>query len=137
MRKIVIVGPAPVQILDVTGPLEAFSNAPGYEICLAVPERFRNEEVSGSIPLNSTIKAKQTRISPSPGVVLPGSSFPLALMSVQSKRLRRYGRRMAIPGSRCIRDTSGEIGEKSEAGRRHGLGGTGRGGSGADLYLGR
>jgi transcriptional regulator GlxA family with amidase domain len=37
MRKIVIVGPPPVQILDVTGPLEVFSNAPGYEVELANP----------------------------------------------------------------------------------------------------
>src|SRR6202049_2322877 len=37
MRKVVIVGPPPVQILDVTGPLEVFSNAPDYEIQLANP----------------------------------------------------------------------------------------------------
>ncbi|MGB0125621.1 MAG: hypothetical protein WA419_20065 [Silvibacterium sp.] len=41
MRKVVIVGPPPVQVLDVTGPLEVFSNAPDYEIQLANagPER--------------------------------------------------------------------------------------------------
>jgi transcriptional regulator GlxA family with amidase domain len=37
MRKVVITGPPPVQILDVTGPLEVFSNAPGYDIQLANP----------------------------------------------------------------------------------------------------
>lgn len=37
MRKVVIVGPSPVQVLDVTGPLEVFSNAPDYEIQLANP----------------------------------------------------------------------------------------------------
>ena len=37
MRKVVIVGPPPVQVLDVTGPLEVFSNAPNYEIQLANP----------------------------------------------------------------------------------------------------
>ncbi|WP_263382310.1 GlxA family transcriptional regulator [Granulicella arctica] len=37
MRKIVIVGPPPVQILDVTGPLEVFSSAPGYEVQLGNP----------------------------------------------------------------------------------------------------
>src|ERR1700758_451874 len=37
MRKVVIVGPPPVQVLDVTGPLEVFSNAPEYEIQLANP----------------------------------------------------------------------------------------------------
>jgi transcriptional regulator GlxA family with amidase domain len=37
MRKVVIVGPPPVQILDVSGPLEVFSNAPGYDIQLGNP----------------------------------------------------------------------------------------------------
>jgi transcriptional regulator GlxA family with amidase domain len=37
MRKVVIVGPPPVQVLDVAGPLEVFSNAPDYEIQLANP----------------------------------------------------------------------------------------------------
>src|ERR1700732_3238171 len=37
MRKVVIVGPPPIQVLDVTGPLEVFSNAPEYEIQLANP----------------------------------------------------------------------------------------------------
>jgi len=34
MKRVVITGPPPVQILDVTGPLEVFSNAPGYDIQL-------------------------------------------------------------------------------------------------------
>ena len=34
MRKVVISGPPPVQVLDVTGPLEVFSNVPDY--CVAV-----------------------------------------------------------------------------------------------------
>jgi transcriptional regulator GlxA family with amidase domain len=38
MRKIVITGPPPVQILDVTGPLEVFSNAVDYEVILGTPE---------------------------------------------------------------------------------------------------
>jgi putative intracellular protease/amidase len=37
MRKVVIVGPPPVQVLDVTGPLEVFSNADGYDIILGTP----------------------------------------------------------------------------------------------------
>ena len=32
MRKIVISGPTPVQILDVTGPLEVFSNVSDYQV---------------------------------------------------------------------------------------------------------
>lgn len=39
MRRVVIVGPPPVQILDVTGPLEVFSNAPDYQVTLATPGR--------------------------------------------------------------------------------------------------
>ena len=38
MRRIVISGPPPVQILDATGPLEVFSNAPGYRIEIATPD---------------------------------------------------------------------------------------------------
>lgn len=37
MRKVIIVGLPPVQVLDVTGPLEVFSNAPDYDISLATP----------------------------------------------------------------------------------------------------
>jgi transcriptional regulator GlxA family with amidase domain len=37
MRKVIIVGPPPVQVLDVAGPLEVFSLAPGYQIQLATP----------------------------------------------------------------------------------------------------
>jgi transcriptional regulator GlxA family with amidase domain len=51
MRKIVIVGPTPVQILDVSGPLEAFSNAPGYEVCLASPGFERTLKTNRGISL--------------------------------------------------------------------------------------
>jgi hypothetical protein len=37
MRKVVIAGPPPAQVLDVTGPLEVFSNGPDYKIQLANP----------------------------------------------------------------------------------------------------
>lgn len=38
MRRIVLTGPPPVQILDVAGPLEAFANFPEYEIVLCTPD---------------------------------------------------------------------------------------------------
>jgi len=41
MRKVVITGPPPVQILDVAGPMEVFAHAPGYEIVLASPLESR------------------------------------------------------------------------------------------------
>jgi transcriptional regulator GlxA family with amidase domain len=38
MRKIVITGPPPVQILDITGPLEVFASAPDYQVVLGSPD---------------------------------------------------------------------------------------------------
>jgi transcriptional regulator GlxA family with amidase domain len=38
MRKIVITGQSPLQILDVTGPLEVFSNVADYEVVLGSPD---------------------------------------------------------------------------------------------------
>jgi transcriptional regulator GlxA family with amidase domain len=57
MRKIVITGPPPVQVLDVTGPLEVFANAPDYEIVLAsangsdVLQTSRGFSLTGALPL--------------------------------------------------------------------------------------
>ncbi len=38
MRRVVITGPPPIQILDVVGPLEVFANASGYAIEIATPD---------------------------------------------------------------------------------------------------
>ena len=38
MRRIVITGPQPVDMLDLVGPLEVFTFAPDYEVTLASPE---------------------------------------------------------------------------------------------------
>ena len=38
MRRIVITGPQPVDMLDLVGPLEVFNFAPGYEVVVASPE---------------------------------------------------------------------------------------------------
>lgn len=38
MRRVVIIGPPPVQLLDVAGPLEVFANAPDYQVEIATPE---------------------------------------------------------------------------------------------------
>ena len=51
MRKVVIVGPPPVQVLDVTGPLEVFSNAPDYEIQLANPGPGRTLQTNRGVVL--------------------------------------------------------------------------------------
>ena len=51
MRKVVIVGPPPVQVLDVTGPLEVFSNAPDYEIQLVNPGLERTLQTNRRVML--------------------------------------------------------------------------------------
>jgi len=55
MRRGVITGPPPVQILDVTGPLEVFSNAPGYDIVLATPGTAKSLVTSRKINLGEAI----------------------------------------------------------------------------------
>ena len=58
MRRIVITGPPPVQVLDVTGPLEVFSHASGYEVLLAstddshLLQTSRGFALTGAIPLH-------------------------------------------------------------------------------------
>jgi transcriptional regulator GlxA family with amidase domain len=57
MRQVVISGPPPVQILDVTGPLEVFAHAPGYKIEVAAPRGShvlatnRGVSLDGAIPI--------------------------------------------------------------------------------------
>lgn len=55
MRKVVIVGPPPVQVLDVTGPLEVFSNAPGYEIQIANPGPERTLKTNRGLVLGDAV----------------------------------------------------------------------------------
>ncbi|SNT33208.1 Transcriptional regulator GlxA family, contains an amidase domain and an AraC-type DNA-binding HTH domain [Granulicella rosea] len=55
MRRVVIVGPPPVQILDVTGPLEVFSNAPGYEVVLANPGPERTLRTNRGLTLGEAV----------------------------------------------------------------------------------
>lgn len=59
MRRVVITGPPPVQILDVTGPLEVFSNIPDYHIILVASEADgtlmtgRGIGLAGAVPRES------------------------------------------------------------------------------------
>jgi transcriptional regulator GlxA family with amidase domain len=58
MRRVVITGPSPVQILDVTGPLEVFAHAPGYTILLGsndnshLLQTSRGFALTGALPLS-------------------------------------------------------------------------------------
>src|ERR1700743_2666087 len=51
MRKVVIAGPPPVRVLDVTGPLEVFPSAPGCEIQLANPGVERRLQTNRGVVL--------------------------------------------------------------------------------------
>ena len=55
MRKVVIAGPSPVQILDIAGPLEVFSNAPDYQIQLANPGLERVLQTSRGVVLSDAV----------------------------------------------------------------------------------
>ena len=57
MRRVVITGPPPVQILDVAGPLEVFANASGYAVQLGsndgstLMQTSRGFALTGALPL--------------------------------------------------------------------------------------
>lgn len=61
MRRVVITGPPPVQVLDVTGPLEVFANAPGYDIQVATPSPERVLETSRGIVLANATPLREIR----------------------------------------------------------------------------
>ena len=59
MRKVVISGPPPVQVLDVTGPLEVFSNVADYQVTLVASDgkdqlmTNRGIKLAGAVPRDS------------------------------------------------------------------------------------
>ncbi|MBT9330026.1 GlxA family transcriptional regulator [Paracidobacterium acidisoli] len=55
MRTVVITGPPPVQVLDVTGPLEVFASAPGYSVRVATPEDSHALRTSRGLSLTEAI----------------------------------------------------------------------------------
>lgn len=57
-----IVGPPPVQILDVTGPLEVFSNGPDYLVQLATPGKEPMVQTCHGITLGGAVLLDQVRM---------------------------------------------------------------------------
>jgi transcriptional regulator GlxA family with amidase domain len=51
----VIVGPPPVQVLDVTGPVEVFSSAEGYDVTLGTPGPERTLETNRRFALTNAV----------------------------------------------------------------------------------
>lgn len=54
-----IVGAPPVQVLDVTGPLEVFSNASGYDVVLGNPGEERALRTSRNVALTDAIPIRE------------------------------------------------------------------------------
>src|ERR1700735_4028822 len=59
MRKVVIVGAPPVQILDVSGPLEVFSKAGGYDVVLGNPGEERVLRTSRNVALTDAVPIRE------------------------------------------------------------------------------
>jgi transcriptional regulator GlxA family with amidase domain len=55
MRKVVIVGPPPVQVLDVTGPLEVFSGVEGYDVVIGNPGKERALQTHRKVALTDAV----------------------------------------------------------------------------------
>ncbi|MBB5063045.1 GlxA family transcriptional regulator [Granulicella mallensis] len=61
MRRVVIVGQPPVQILDVTGPLEVFCNAPGYEVQIGNPGMENSLRTHRGVSLTDAAPIKEIK----------------------------------------------------------------------------
>jgi len=55
MRRIVITGPQPVDMLDLVGPLEVFKFAPEYEIAVASPEGTTDLQLNHGFKISDTV----------------------------------------------------------------------------------
>jgi transcriptional regulator GlxA family with amidase domain len=55
MRTVVISGPPPVQILDVTGPLEVFSNVPHYRLCVVAADGSGELETNRGVKISGAV----------------------------------------------------------------------------------
>jgi len=55
MRRIVITGPQPVDMLDLVGPLEVFKFAPEYEVVVASPEGTTELQLNHGFKISDTV----------------------------------------------------------------------------------
>jgi putative intracellular protease/amidase len=55
MRRIVITGPQPVDMLDLVGPLEVFKFAPEYEVVVASPEGATDLQLNHGFKISDTV----------------------------------------------------------------------------------
>jgi transcriptional regulator GlxA family with amidase domain len=59
MRRVVITGPPPVQVLDVTGPLEVFANAAAYDIQVCTPDGGHSLRTNRGIDLGNAMPTSE------------------------------------------------------------------------------
>jgi hypothetical protein len=78
MRKVVISGPPPVQVLDVTGPLEVFSNVSEYQVAVVSSDgsdqlmTSRGIQFAGAVPrdgVSGQIDTLVVAVDPAPKTV--------------------------------------------------------------------
>ncbi len=100
MRSVVIVGPPPVQILDVAGPLEVFSSGPDYRVTLATPGSERSLRTNRGISLGEARPIREIEESIDTLVVVGG---PGAESGEQNAELTEWVSRVA---PRCRRIAS-------------------------------
>jgi len=61
MRKVVITGRPPVQMLDVAGPLEVFANVKGYEVVVGSWDRSRSLETNCGVAFTNAVPLKSLK----------------------------------------------------------------------------
>lgn len=59
MRRVVITGPPPVQVLDVTGPLEVFESSTGYKVEVGTPDEGQVLQTSRNLALTNAIPLRE------------------------------------------------------------------------------
>jgi transcriptional regulator GlxA family with amidase domain len=97
MRSVVIVGPPPVQVLDVTGPLEVFSSAEGYQVTIGTPGVERTLQTHRRFALTDAVPIQEIN-GPIDTLMIAGGPgaetgtydpFLLAWIADAAKRSRR------------------------------------------------
>jgi hypothetical protein len=98
-RRVVIVGPPPVQALDITGPLEVFSNAEGYDIVIGTPGPEHTLQTHRRFALTDVAPVSEIR-APIDTLVVTGGpgSRDRCLRSILCDMDRRGGRAITARG---------------------------------------
>src|SRR3954447_16854278 len=116
-RKVVIVGSQPGQVLDVTGPIEVFSNAKGYDITIATPGPRRTLETNRRFALSDAVPITEIT-GPIDTLIIAGSRDGY-LRSLLCNVDRRRGKSITACGLNlhgCFPAPSGWAHQREESG---------------------